>query len=267
MKKKLKVAFIIVTVFVIADLIVSIVLAGSMGGIGPFKFLHDNKIASAAGNAEEYSVSDTKALESSPLAGKRILFLGSSVTRGACSLDESMADYISKLDQCDVVKEAVSGTTLSTEKSNSYIERLNKVDTSQQFDIVVCQLSTNDASKKLTMGEISENKEITDFDTATVIGAMEYIISYCTDTWDCPVVFYTGTKYDSQMYGEMVKALMLLQDKWDIGVINLWDDEEMNSVSATDYKLFMYDSIHPTRAGYKLWWTPKFEEYLYKYCE
>lgn len=267
MKGKLKVVLIIVAVVMIADLIVSIVLAGSMGGIGPFKFLHENKIALASGNAEEYCVSNTEVLEGSPLVGKRILFLGSSVTRGACSLDESMADFIAKMDQCDVVKEAVSGTTLSTEKSNSYIERLNKLDTAQKFDMVVCQLSTNDASKGLTMGEISKSKDIIDFDTATVIGAMEYIISYCSDTWGCPVVFYTGTKYDSQMYGEMVESLLLLQNKWSIGVINLWDDEDMNSVSEADYSLFMYDSIHPTRAGYKLWWTPKFEEYLYQYCE
>lgn len=34
--------------------VISAVLAGSMGGIGPFKFLHDNKIKNHAGNAAEY---------------------------------------------------------------------------------------------------------------------------------------------------------------------------------------------------------------------
>ena len=92
---------------------------------------------------------------------------------------------------------------------------------------------------------------------------MEYIISYSSQTWNCPVIFYTGTKYDSEMYGEMVEALQQLQEKWGIGIIDLWNDEEMNSVSGEDYDLYMYDSIHPTQAGYLLWWTPKFEEYLY----
>ncbi len=70
---------------------------------------------------------------------RRFFFLGSSVTKGACSLDVSMADYIAQLDQCEVVKEAVGGTTLSTAKDNSYVERLNNLKTNQEFDLVVCQ--------------------------------------------------------------------------------------------------------------------------------
>ena len=33
----------------------------------------------------------------------------------------------------------------------------------------------------------------------------------------------------------------------------------MNAVGAEDYALYMADGIHPTQAGYLLWWTPKFE--------
>ena len=55
------------------------------------------------------------------------------------------------------------------------------------------------------------------------------------ETWNCPVVFYTGTKYGSEAYQSMVTRLLELQEKWGIGVINLWDDEEMNQVSKTDY--------------------------------
>ena len=63
----------------------------------------------------------------------------------------------------------------------------------------------------------------------------------------------------------MVSALLELQKKWDIGVIDLWNDEDMNAVSEADYELYMNDKIHPTQAGYLLWWTPKFQEYLYEY--
>ncbi|MBP3893447.1 MAG: hypothetical protein J6D34_05320 [Atopobiaceae bacterium] len=34
------------------------------------------------------------------------------------------------------------------------------------------------------------------------------------------------------------------------------------SVVAEDYALYMHDPVHPTKAGYGLWWTPKFEEAL-----
>lgn len=146
--------------------------------------------------------------------------------------------------------------------ASTYVSRLLNVDTSQKFDAVICQLSTNDATLKIVLGEISTSTELEDFDRNTVIGAMEYIIAYVKQTWDCPVIFYTGTKYGSEPYAAMVDALLRLQDKWDIGVIDLWNDPDMNAVSGDDYDFYMNDSIHPTQAGYLKWWTPKFEAYL-----
>ena len=168
---------------------------------------------------------------------------------------------------CNVTKEAASGTTLATAKGNSYVERLRKVDTNQSFDLLVCQLSTNDASQKIALGSLSDSTDKDSFDTDTVIGAIEYIIAYAKETWDCEVVFYTGTKYDSANYQAMVDGLYAVQEKWGIGIIDLWNDTEMNAVSKDDYALYMYDSIHPTQAGYLLWWTPKIEEYLYEFVE
>ena len=63
----------------------------------------------------------------------------------------------------------------------------------------------------------------------------------------------------------MVEQLLKLQEKYEIGVIDLWNDAEMNQVSEEDYKLYMFDGIHPTQAGYLNWWTPKMEAYLYDY--
>lgn len=203
-----------------------------------------------------------RSIENSPLAGKKLLFLGSSVTYGSASLGVSMVDYIAILDNCDVTKEAVSGTTLAKTGSNTYVSRLLKVDPAQNFDAVICQLSTNDATQKIALGEISASTVLEDFDRNTVIGAIEYIIAYVKQTWNCPVIFYTGTKYDSKPYAAMVDALLRLQEKWDIGVIDLWNDSDMNAVSAADYEFYMNDPIHPTQAGYLKWWTPKFEAYL-----
>lgn len=31
------------------------------------------------------------------------------------------------------------------------------------------------------------------------------------------------------------------------------------------YNFYMYDKIHPTKAGYLKWWTPVIEAFLYKY--
>lgn len=219
----------------------------------------------AKGNADEYSAANTAALESSPLAGKTIIFLGSSVTYGSASKGESFADYMVKRDGIISVKEAVSGTTLVDESDKSYISRMKTIDPSIQADAFVCQLSTNDASKKKELGTISDSYHLEDFDTQTVAGAIEYVIAYARQTWNCPVIFYTGTQYKSAQYAEMVVLLLQIQEKWDIGVIDLWNDAEMNAVSKENYNLYMVNGIHPCRAGYRDWWTPKFEAYLSEY--
>lgn len=202
-------------------------------------------------------------LESSPLKGKRLLFLGSSVTFGSAAGGVSMADYIRVMDGCTVVKEAVSGTTLADRSKDSYLSRLRRIETNQSFDAVICQLSTNDASRKICLGAVSASREPDAFDTSTVAGSMEAIIAYVQNTWNCLLVFYTGTRYESREYQAMVDLLPRLRDKWGIHVLDLWNDDGMNAVSREDYALYMHDAVHPSRAGYLLWWTPKFRNFLY----
>ena len=92
----------------------------------------------------------------SPLTGKRILFLGSSVTYGAASGGESFADQIAARNGCLITKEAVSGTTLADDSADSYIARLRRISREQTFDLAVCQLSTNDATQQKPLGDASE---------------------------------------------------------------------------------------------------------------
>ena len=50
-------------------------------------------------------------------------------------------------------------------------------------------------------------------------------------------------------------------------MIDLYIDEEFNDIDEDTYNLYMYDKIHPTKAGYLEWWTPKIEEDLYIYLK
>ncbi|MBQ6931552.1 MAG: SGNH/GDSL hydrolase family protein, partial [Clostridia bacterium] len=77
------------------------------------------------------------------------------------------------------------------------------------------------------------------------------------------VVFYTQAKYDSDYYGEMVSLLLEIQEKWGITVIDFWNDEEINNITDEERSLYLVDRIHPTKAGYKIWWLPKFQKSLY----
>lgn len=264
-KRNPKRIIMIIAIVVVVLVIVQLTAMGWIGGLGPLGFLGDLRMGRIPGNAEQYHLEHVEPLADSPLQGKTVCFLGSSVVYGTASMGISMADYVEKLDGCTVIKEAVSGTTLAGTDDSAYSSRLlANVDPNAPIDILVCQLSTNDASQNKELGAVSDGTELGAFDRETTVGAMEYIIVYAKTTWDCDVVFFTGTRYDSEAYQAMIDVLPALEDKWDIGVIDLWNDAEMNGVSQADYDLYMHDSIHPTQAGYLKWWTPKFQQTLYE---
>lgn len=222
------------------------------------------------GNAEKFHPENIQPHTESPLKGKTIIYLGSSVTYGSDSIGVSFVEYIDRLDGTTSVKEAVSGTTLVTKddaSGSSYIPRMKIINPDIPADAFICQLSTNDATRHMPLGTISGGFELADFDTETIAGAIEYIIAYAEKTWHCPVLFYTGTRFDCEEYDGMVKLLLGIQKKWKIGVIDLWNDKALHTISEKDYNLYMSNPIHPTQAGYLLWWTSAMETYLYEFLK
>lgn len=178
------------------------------------------------------------------LTNKRVLFLGSSVTYGYRDSGISFAEYMAEACGLIMVKEAVPGTTLADIAQSSYVSRLKRLDTHQSFDLVICQLSTNDAA--LSLPPVQTEQAIRD------------IVAYVRQTFDCPITFYTGTYFESEQYARLVELLHSLGNELDFSVLDLWNDPEMRAVSAKDYALYMADPIHPTLTGYKQWWLPKF---------
>ena len=82
---------------------------------------------SFSGSSYAYSkknVSKTHDNPNSPIAGKTIVFLGSSVTYGFAGFGTSFVDYLAAIDHAVCIKEAVSGTTLTDLGLKSYIKRL-----------------------------------------------------------------------------------------------------------------------------------------------
>lgn len=261
-KKKVTIIISSIAAFLIVACLVGLIVAGSLWGIPPFDGLFDRRIAKLPGNASKYDVESVEPIADSPLDGTNICYLGSSVTYGAYSQGVSFADYIAKRNNTRFVKEAVNGTTLAG-GGDSYIARMEKLDKTQRYDLFICQLSTNDATQKKPLGEVKGIGKT--YDTNTVCGAIEYIITYAQETWNCPVVFYTNAYYENESYADMVQVLGEIAELHDIGVIDLYSDADFNDISAEAYELYMADSIHPTKAGYLEWWTPKMEEYLYDY--
>lgn len=202
--------------------------------------------------------------EESPLAGKTLIFLGSSVTYGAASGGIAFPDFIRERNRCTVVKEAVSGTTLADTGEESYIRRMKKLDPKLHADLFVCQLSTNDASQNLPLGEISSAPSADGFDLTTVSGAIEFIICYARRTWNCPIAFYTNPYYEDERYARMVELLKTIRKKWKVDGIDLYSDPSFNRITEEQRKRYMADPVHPTAEGYLEWWTPVIEAALFR---
>lgn len=249
-------------------LVVQWCFIGWQFSFGPFKGLGRIRMRGMPGNADQYSFSGIEKMENSPLEGKTVLFLGSSVTNGEAALQNAIPEYFAARMGCAVIREAVDGTTLTDNGKSSYVQRLlNNVDPNSKVDLMICQLSTNDATKKMPLGDIGEGTDKTSFDTSTITGAMEFINAYARETWDCPVVFYTNARFDDPDYPAMVERVHALVGKWGIGVLDLWTDEAFNAISDAERSLYMKDNIHPYMAGYRDWWGPELERQLIGYLE
>lgn len=178
------------------------------------------------------------------LYGKTVLFLGSSVTYGSAAGGVSFADLMAESCGIVCIKEAVSGTTLADTNRKSYVARLKKVNADTKVDLFICQLSTNDAAKKISLQKTED--------------AIRFILQYAEDTFACPILFYTGTYFKSEAYEAMIHLLYDLQKEYDFYILDLFNDKTMQGISLDLYKKYMHDPVHPTFVGYKEWWTPKF---------
>ncbi len=251
--KPYKIICIVLSAVLLAVLL-GLFFTGLFIGWGPFEFMYKIRMKNLEGNSEKYSVENVSALEKSPLDGKHIAFLGSSVTFGSASGEESFVEFISKRNNCTYEKYAVSGTTLVDNGKNSYIARLKTIDKTANFDLFICQLSTNDAAQG--------------YPIETVRDAIENIIQYVRETFSCPIIFYTNCYYENAHYAEMVELIKKLEAEYTyLSVIDLYTDADWNDLTDAERKLYMADKIHPTKAGYLEWWTPKIEKHLYDVVE
>lgn len=217
------------------------------------------ELAALAGNSRKYNLDQVATNTSSPLYGKRILFLGSSVTFGFGALAESFVDDLWKKDGVIATKDAENGTTLVDKdrynRGDSYVARFKENLGRKAPEAFVLQLSTNDAQTHQQLGKIRKNSH--DLDTQTILGALQYIIWQAQEEWHCPILLYTNPNFGDPFYGQMVEQALVLAKQEHFAVLDLY--HELDKKLAP---LYMADSIHPTRAGYLKIWTPLFERKL-----
>lgn len=216
------------------------------------------------GNSYEFSPARVPLNPNTPLYGKHVAFLGSSITQGAASRDASFVEYLQAGNGILPTKSAISGTTLAGTEPDTYVSRLESdFDADDSFDLFVVQLSTNDSRQNKELGSVSRAKTTSKFNKETTLGAIEFICSYVRSTFGCPVVFYTCLRKNDPDYVTLVGKLYDLQRKWGFSIIDLWADPALNALTDAN-PIAMMDDAHPTRAGYLRLWTPIFERELIK---
>lgn len=235
------------------------------------------------GNAPEYSLDSLVTLKKSPLQGKTIFWLGSSITFGLTAHGEATADMLAKHNGAVCYKEAASGTTIAnipateemaailtqiigadpSKEDLSFTARIHDLPLDVKPDLFVLQLSTNDSRLPAeSIGAIGKGFDTADFDLATTLGGMEYIMAYVRNNWHCPVLIYTSPFLsDDQQYKAMLDNAYRIADKWGAYILDMTADTAFNAEGRKNFDLYMApDGIHPTRAGYQLWWLPRFEK-------
>ena len=250
-------------------------------------------------NSEIYDPENLEA-SSSELSGKTFAALGSSITYGYGSGGIAFPEMIAMTDSCRFIKQAISGMTLAydpdrpeTHPEGSYVRQLlDLIDPSEKIDGFVVQLSTNDAQKGIVTGKISDSFDSEDQDPSTITGAMEFILAYIRETWNCPVVFCINAYLDRayiehfankhpefpvdpdkachdliDSYEEMIGILFELQKKWHFEIADLWNNEEIQNASFEVKDLLMNDVIHPRKAGYLFWYVPEIRKCLIRALE
>lgn len=250
----------------------------------------DSQVGEFTASDFRFKLSRVERKEGSPLAGKTIYWLGSSVTDGQNAEHISTAEFLDARTGSTSVKEAVSGTTIldiGRDDGGSYTYRLvngEHFDKNATIDAFICQISTNDAkSENLDYWGTITDADMTDmdaFDLSTSIGGVEYIIAYVTEIWHCPVYFYSGAYFGDEGlrsnsdpagsdYGRFIDAVTEVAEKWNtidgytVEVIDLYHDEAFNAqASDAYYEWCMADAIHPKAAGFLQWWMPYIEEFL-----
>lgn len=220
----------------------------------------DAKLAGLPGNSKNYQLSRLHIDHDSPIRGKKILFLGFSVTLGFGALNESFVDDLWRKDGVLATKDAENGTTLVDidryQAHDSYLARLQAELSGDRPDAFVLQLSTNDASRQQKLGQIKNSEP---FNSQTIIGALQAIIAQVQASWQCPILVFTNPDFGNSLYDQMVKALWQVQKLTGISILDLHADSSF----LLNRDLYMADKIHPTRAGYQEKWLPAFEDKLF----
>ncbi len=208
-----------------------------------------------------------------PLYGKKIYFLGSSWTYGmGCNGKDNFAIRIAEKNHMSYINEAVSTTTFIPRegRNDSYLERADNFP-DERPDYLLIQMSSNDPRHtQAIIGHVTDfyeenSEEGKIFDTTTIAGAMEAIISKLMKRYPgTKFAWYTGFRGPIKDSDEAQKRCdeaydMLMNElapKWGTPVCDLTCRLGLNTyIEENKQLLTIGDAQHCISPGYAAWET------------
>ena len=151
------------------------------------------------------TVMETEAPLLSPLQGKTIIFLGSSVTEGSAADGESFVEILAQRDGIIPIKEAVSGTTLVDQDETSYIARLKTIDPAVRADVVAKRTGFYDACGQGIFCNLG--KGVTDFQAVRKLLLDSGYQGWCTVEQDCDPTLDVSPISDARKNREYLSSM------------------------------------------------------------
>lgn len=203
--------------------------------------------------------------EQSTAYGKSALFIGDSICDGAGDL-AAWAGRLGWHFDLDYTNIAQGGWIIADDAATglSSIQTQLTDQRCYEYDYIIVEGGINDIMQNVNinseyckLGEISASYNIEDFDTTTAAGGLEAIFYNATYIYgnDTKIGFIMTPKPSDNWIEDWVTAekyvdtYLAICEKWNVEVLNLWDDEAVETAFSGNSGLYT-DGLHPSYKGY-----------------
>ncbi len=205
----------------------------------------------------------------SPLNGKKMLFMGDSISYGAgdsatyLRTGRAWAGRIADITGAITTNASVSGAKVSYQRGDDnwvYSQYLSHDD--EKFDIIVMHGGVNDARHERPVGTLTDGKEDTkamEKNRTSYAGGLEWIFYNVSKTNpDAKLFFIANHRLDGHSKGhakDMSAYFNIAKEaceKWGVTFIDLYNNKELNDKLETTTTKYLPDTLHLNAAGYDI---------------
>ncbi len=209
-------------------------------------------------------VGTADAAESSPLFGKKVLFVGDSICEAQCEWHDPVyartigwAGRILQNYGMSGLNAAISGASVSDCRgSNTVYQQLARF-ARTDYDFVILHGGVNDAWDSAAVGTMAAGFD-GPFDTSTFAGGLETLLQFAKSHCGEAVIGYIanfqlpaseiGRLSDMSEYFDVAAQIC---EKWGVAYLDLYNDEDLNTrVLKVNTTECLPDHIHPNSEGY-----------------